>query len=86
MAKRNYRIRIDEIHDNIWKITTNDEDVEPFYVNGQDASDACNKARMHIRKLEAEAEEEYQYILTKIVKVELIGELISPREEKEYIL
>ena len=41
---------------------------------------------MHIRKLEDEAEEEYQYILTKIVKVELIGELISPSEEKEYIL
>lgn len=80
MAK--YDIQIIEVHDNFWKITTNDEDIEPFYVLGADASEAHSNARKHIRKLEDEADEEYKYILAKVVKIEHMGELLRFNEQR----
>ena len=74
-----------EISDTLWKVSTDKDDLDPFYVTGANGAEAFANGRKHILKLQEKAEDEYEYLLTRIIKVELMGDVFRYNEQKVYV-
>ena len=74
-----------EISDTLWKVSTDKDDLAPFYVTGANGAEAFTNGRKHILKLQEKAEDEYEYLLTRIIKVELMGDVFRYNEQKVYV-
>lgn len=74
-----------EICDTLWKVSTDKDDLDPFYVTGANGAEAFTNGRKHILKLQEKSEDEYEYFLTRIIKVELMGDVFRYNEQKVYV-